>query len=434
MKKIINKIFIFGMMLVSMFWTEEVLAAGISVTASSSSITKGDSVRITATFTSDTMVYFTEGTLVCSGAGVNNKLELGSGQKMNDTATFPYSFSVKATSSGTITCSTSGAKMVEGRSPNEWKSVSGEVSVTVKEPTVIKKPTREYSSNNYLKSLAIDGFDISPSFDKETKEYSVEVPNDVEKVVIKATKDDSSASISGDGEIKVTEGLNKIEVKVTAENGNEKVYVINVTVKELDPIEVTVDKKKYTVIRKEGELEPPENYEKSSIKIGDDEVLCYKNAVTGNILVGLKDEKGNASYYLYDEKNKTYTKYLGYKIGGIYLNILEMPDDKLPSGYVKKTFEYNDDKLDGYVLKDSNSSFYLIYAENELTGEKGMYVYDKKENTVQRYNGDLVKAYEDKADRYFLYFLISLLILAVSIVTFATVLLVKKKSHKTKFA
>ena len=115
MKKIINKIFIFGMIFVSMFWTEEVLAAGMSVTASSSSITKGDSVRITATFTSDTMVYFTEGTLVCSGAGVNNKLELGSGQKMNDTATFPYSFSVKATSSGTITCSTSGAKMVEYR-------------------------------------------------------------------------------------------------------------------------------------------------------------------------------------------------------------------------------------------------------------------------------------------------------------------------------
>ena len=54
MKKIINKIFIFGIVFVSMFWTEEVLAAGISVTASSSSITKGDSVRITATFTSDT--------------------------------------------------------------------------------------------------------------------------------------------------------------------------------------------------------------------------------------------------------------------------------------------------------------------------------------------------------------------------------------------
>ena len=429
MKKIINKIFIFGMIFVSMFWTEEVLAAGMSVTASSSSITKGDSVRITATFTSDTMVYFTEGTLVCSGAGVNNKLELGSRQKMNDTATFPYSFSVKATSSGTITCSTSGAKMVEGSSPNEEKSVSGSVSVTVKEPVVIKKPTREYSSNNYLKSLTIDGFDISPSFDKETKEYSVEVPNGTEKVNIKAEKADSSASVKGDGEVSVTEGVNKIEIKVTAENGNERVYVINVTVKELDPIEVTIDKKKYNIIRKEGVIDPPENYEKDTIKINDNDVLCYRNKVTKVVLVGIKDESGNAAYYIYDEKKNTYTKYNGIKVGNLYLSVLDMPKDKIPDGYVKKTFEYDGKKIDGYVL--NNSDFYLIYAQNETTGKIGLYTYDRKEATIQRLNNDVVNGYKKKADNYFLYLLISIGVLAITIITFS-IILIKKKDNRHK--
>ena len=429
MKKIINKIFIFGIVFVSMFWTEEVLAAGISVTASSSSITKGDSVRITATFTSDTMVYFTEGTLVCSGAGVNNKLELGSGQKMNDTATFPYSFSVKATSSGTITCSTSGAKMVEGSSPNEWKSVSGEVSVTVKEPVVIKKPTREYSSNNYLKSLAIDGFDISPSFDKETKEYSVEVPNGTEKVNIKAEKADSSASVKGDGEESVTEGVNKIEIKVTAENGNERIYVINVTVKELDPVEVTIDKKKYNIIRKEGVIDPPENYEKDTIKINDNDVLCYRNKVTKVVLVGIKDESGNAAYYIYDEKKNTYTKYNGIKVGNLYLSVLDMPKDKIPDGYIKKTFEYDGKRIDGYVL--NNSDFYLIYAQNETTGKIGLYTYDRKEATIQRLNDDVVNGYKKKADNYFLYLLISIGVLAITIITFS-IILIKKRDNRYK--
>lgn len=429
MKKIINKIFIFGMVFVSLFWLGEVKAAGISVSASSSSINKGDSVKITATFTSDTKVYFTEGTLVCSGAGVNSKLELGSGEKMNDTATFPYSFSVKATSSGTITCSTSGAKMVEGSSPNEWKSVSGEVSVTVKEPVVIKKPTREYSSNNYLKSLGIEGYDIAPSFDKETKEYSVEVPNGTEKVNIKALKEDSSSSVSGDGEVSVTEGANKIEVKVTAENGNERVYVINVLVKELDPIEVTIDKKKYTIIRKEGVIDPLENYEKDSIKINDNDVLCYRNKVTNVVLVGLKDDSGNAAYYIYDEKKNTYSKYNGIKVGSLYLSILDMPKDKILDGYVKKSFEYEGNRIDGYVF--DNSDFYLLYAQNETTGKIGLYMYDRKEGTLQRFNDGTINLYKKKADRYFLYFLISIGVLAISIISFSIVL-IKRKDNRYK--
>ncbi len=429
MKGIVNRIFIVGVIFVSLFWMGEVSAAGMSVSASSSSINKGESVRITATFTSDTKVYFTEGTLVCSGAGVNSKLELGSGEKMNDTATFPYSFSVKATSSGTITCSTSGAKMVEGSSPNEWTNVSGEVSVTVKEPVVIKKPTREYSSNNYLKSLGIEGYDITPSFDKETKEYSVEVPNGTEKVNIKVEKEDSSASVSGDGEVSVTEGANKIEVKVTAENGNERVYVINVTVKELDPIEVTIDKKKYTIIRKEGVIDPLDNYEKDSIKINDNDVLCYRNKVTNVVLVGLKDDSGNAAYYIYDEKKNTYTRYNGIKIGSLYLSILDIPKDKILDGYVKKSFEYEGKRIDGYVL--DNSDFYLLYAQNETTGKIGLYMYDRKEGTLQRFNDGTINLYKKKADRYFLYFLISIGVLAISIISFSIVL-IKKKDNRYK--
>ncbi|MGM9882525.1 MAG: cadherin-like beta sandwich domain-containing protein [Bacilli bacterium] len=407
-------------------------ASSVSVKVSSTSITKGNSVTVTAVISADSGIYTTEGTLTCKGAGVSKSRDL-SFEDLNTASTSKsFSFTVKPTSSGTITCSTTNVNIRELKEASRYALASASATITVKEPVYI--PPKTYSSNNNLKSLEVEGYSISPVFEKDTKEYSLEVPNGTEKVKINASLEDTTAKVSGAGEISVSEGTNKIEIKVTAENGNEKIYVINITVKELDPIEVMIDNKKYTIIRKEGIIEAPSNYDKDNIKIGDDEVLCYKNAVTGNILVGLKDEKGNASYYLYDEKNKTYTKYLGYKIGGIYLNILEMPDDKLPSGYVKKTFEYNDDKLDGYVLKDSNSSFYLIYAENELTGKEGIYVYDKQENTVQRYNSDLVKVYEDKADRYFLYFLIALLVLAVSIVTFSIILLNKKKKHKSKFA
>ena len=85
-----------------------------------------------------------------------------------------------------------------------------------------------------------------------------------------------------------------------------------------------------------------------------------------------------------------------------------------------------DDKVKG-------SDFYLFYAINEKTGEKALYVYDKLEGTIQRFNSDLVNAYKDESNKYFMYMLISLGLLAVSIITLAIVL-IKQKKHKTKFA
>ena len=404
-------------------------AAGVSVKSSSSSITKGSTVTITATVSSSSPIVSIEGNLSCSGAGVSGGTSLTFDDSSNSVYSKSFTHTVKATSSGTITCTVSGARITD-MSSDDWQSLGGSsVSVTVKEPTVIQKPTKEYSSNNNLKALEMEGYDLSPTFSKDTKEYNVDVPNGTEKVNIKAEKADSSASVKGDGEVSVTEGVNKIEIKVTAENGNERVYVINVTVKELDPIEVTIDKKKYNIIRKEGVIDPPENYEKDTIKINDNDVLCYRNKVTKVVLVGIKDESGNAAYYIYDEKKNTYTKYNGIKVGNLYLSVLDMPKDKIPDGYVKKTFEYDGKKIDGYVL--NNSDFYLIYAQNETTGKIGLYTYDRKEATIQRLNNDVVNGYKKKADNYFLYLLISIGVLAITIITFS-IILIKKKDNRHK--
>lgn len=121
-----------------------------------------------------------------------------------------------------------------------------------------------------------------------------------------------------------------------------------------------------------------------------------------------------------------------------------MPSDKIPSGYSKVSFKYENNKLDGYQLIDKSSSyaaddsvkgsdFYLLYAVNETTGETSTYVYDKLEGTIQRFNTSMMLAYEKKADNYFLYFLLSLVVLATTVITF-TIVLMKKKKHKTKLA
>ena len=324
--------------------------------------------------------------------------------------------------------------------PTSNPSTGGNNSGTTTNPT----PTKKKSTNNYLSSLTIEGYTLDKEFKKEETEYSIMVENDVNKIKINAQLDDSSAKVTGIGEVEVKEGINKLEIKVTAENGSTRIYTLNVTVKELNPIEVTINKKKYTIIRKEGELEPPENYEKSSIKIGEEEVLCYINKNTKNIIIGLTDEKGVSKFYSYNEETKEYTLYNGYNIGGMNINILEMPEELIPKGYIKVSFNYNNNKLDGYQYIKKNqtyaaddkikgSDFYLIYGINENTGEKALYVYDKLEGTIQRFNSDLVEAYNDENNKYFMYMLISLALLAVSIITLSIVL-IKQKKNKTKFA
>lgn len=417
-------------------------AASVSIKSNYSTITKGNSVTVTATVSSDSPIVSIEGTFMCKGAGVSSGVNMEFDDVSNSLYSKSYSTTVKGTSAGTITCTVTGAR-ITSMSSDSWQNISDKsINISVNEPASI--PQKTYSSNNYLKELEIEGYTLNPSFSKDIKEYNVEVPNGTEKVTIKATKEDANASISGTGDREVTEGVNKIEIKVTAENGNVNTYVINVTVKELDPIEVTIDNSKYTIIRKEGVLEAPENYEKTSVKIGDEDVLCYKNMVTGNILIGLKDEEGNSRYYSYNEENNKYTVYNGYKIGNVSLNILDMPSSEIPTGYSKVTFEYDDNKLEGYQYIEKNvtyaaddtvkgSDFYLIYAVNEISGEKGLYVYDKLEGTVQRFNNTLILTYQEKADNYFLYLLISLVVLAITIITLMIVL-IKKKKNKHKFA
>ena len=417
-----------------------VYASGVSISGTTT-ITKGNSVTITASVSSDSPLVSIEGTFMCKGAGTSEGVDMVFDDSSNSIKNKSYSITVKPTSSGTITCSTSGVR-ITNMSSDSWQSLSDKsMNITVKEPVVV--PPKTYSSNNYLKSLEVDSYTISPEFDKETTEYTLEVPNGVNKIAINATKEDNTASISGVGEKEVEEGTNKFEIKVEAENGNVKTYTLTIIVKELDPITVTVEGKSYTIIRKEAVLEVPINYEKSSVKIGEEEVLCYKNKKTNDILIGLSNDKGDNKYFIYDEKTGKYSEYNNMLVNGTSLKLLLIPKEELPSGYSKVSFEYDNNKLEGYQYfekgvtyaadnKVKGSPFYLLYAVNEETGKKGMYIYDKEENTIQRYNPDIILAYQNKLDKTNLYLYIALGVIGVLLIILSTILIKKGKDKKRR--
>lgn len=84
--------------------------------------------------------------------------------------------------------------------------------------------TYYYSSNNYLKSLEIDGYEIT--FNKETNEYKITVKSDVTSLDIKAIPEDSRARVEITGNEKFKKGNNTVTITVTAEDGSTREYKI----------------------------------------------------------------------------------------------------------------------------------------------------------------------------------------------------------------
>lgn len=89
-------------------------------------------------------------------------------------------------------------------------------------PVVASPITYYYSSNNYLKSLEIDNYDIA--FDKEITEYKINVDNDVTSLDIKAVAEDSRARVEITGNESFKKGENTVTITVTAEDGTTREY------------------------------------------------------------------------------------------------------------------------------------------------------------------------------------------------------------------
>lgn len=438
MKKISYLIF---MIFCYTFVASNVYAASVSLRVTSTSVTLGNSVTITTTFNSSNTIFFIEGTLSCSGAGVSKNQSLTFDNTANNVYNKSFSLNVKPTTTGKITCTAKGLKIIDSSKDN-WQTINNKtVSIAVNKPYVA--PPKVYSSNNYLSSLTVDGYNLNSDFNKETLEYSVTVKEGTEKIKINAQLADSTAKVSGIGTLSVSEGINSFSIVVTAENGSKRTYVLQVTVLEYEPINVKVGNTEYTLVRKRKDLPKVSDYfTEKDITISENNIEGYYYEALNYHLVGLKDSSGKIQYFIYE--NDKYTLYNEQVFNGTTLRIL---DKELPNGYIKKDFTYNDTSIKGYqeakldILKNTyaltdneieGNNFYLFYAINLDTKKEELYQYDATEKTVQRYNALIYDMYKDRSDKYYLYLMCSILTLGVTIVLFSIALIVQGKRKRKK--
>lgn len=281
------------------------------------------------------------------------------------------------------------------------------------------------SANNNLKSLAVDGYEITPQFNKDNLEYSVKVNEDETKIKIIASAEDKTATISGAGEVEVSAGNNVFNITVIAQNGSEKTYKLNVDVVDKDPIEVTVSGEKYTIVKLASNLTKPESYVEKIVNINEYEIPAFYSEVTEFTLVGLKDENGNIALFIYE--NDEYIKYVELNFGNITIYPKEMKETI--EGYVKYSVTIQDTNIEALSM-EKDSRFKLIYGLNVETKEDGLYIYDTKDNTLVKYDDTYIKLLEEKIAMltYSTFAFVASTVLAL----FGIIALSKRKGKKTK--
>ena len=317
--------------------------------------------------------------------GDNGTGDSGTGTNINKT----LSVTCTATSVGQIGFSVTGNVSSVNSDKIDTINVNTSKIVTVTAP-------REKDTNNYLKSIQVGEYALSPTFNKDTLEYTVNVPSTVNKVKIDATRESSYATVSGTGEVEVNEGVNTFEIKVLSETGSERIYKVIVNVKDDNPINVKINDSEYVVVKNAKNLETPSGYEAKTIKISNFDIPAFYSETTGFTLVPLKDNKGDVSYAIYNEEQNTYTLYNENKSDQLILYIKSIPEEK--EGFQKTTVKINNETYE--ALQSEDGSITLIYAMNIVTGKENYYIYDKEENSYVIYNDKMLLSVKEELLKY----------------------------------
>lgn len=367
-------------------FTMSVYAASASLSVSSTSVKVGDkfTVKVKVSSAAAWNVHVTSSGPV-SGCKIN-QADATSDAK-NTTKTF--SASCKATGEGTITITLTGD--VTSASDGKAVKVSGTKTVTVKKKTTNNDNnnnntnntnTDNKSSNNKLKSISVEGYDLKKV---DNNNYKLTVPNDVKSVTLKVTAADSKARVSGAGRHDLKVGDNTIKVIITAENGAQNKINVKITRKDgngLGDIDTLLNSDKDALINIGSDTVIPSEVMK---KIDDANKVVtfnysasnggYSWIIDGNELNNTNSIKTGITN---DSVNKKEIQRLSNYADMLLFNLLEK--NTLPTGvkirlYVGDKFE-NKDIVNVYGYKEIGNELSLV--AEKLTVNNGYVEFETK--------------------------------------------------------
>ena len=172
-------------------------------------------------------------TIYLTGDVTDGNTDANSGVNTSVTVTVKNPEPVKPTTppanAGSSSSGSSSSKPSNSGSSSSSSSSSSSKPSTGTNTTKPKEEEKK-SNDSTLKSLVIEGYELYPAFDANTRDYNIRVTNDITKVTVVPTVNHDKASYKVQGATEeLLVGKNVITVVVTAEDGSSSNYVINVT-------------------------------------------------------------------------------------------------------------------------------------------------------------------------------------------------------------
>lgn len=197
-----------------------------------------------------------------------------------------------------------------------WYRVTynGQIKYVVRDYITETKP-EEKSNNANLKSLSIEGVELTPAFSQDITEYSAKLSNYTEKEIkVTSQAADEKAAVTIEGNTNIIIGENVITAKVVAEDGTTKIYTIKLLNEEkialgLQSLKIKdVELKNFTTDKFEYEINFPQELEKLEIEaiantegatveiLGNENLIVGENIIT--IIVKSADETETVTYQI----------------------------------------------------------------------------------------------------------------------------------------
>ena len=274
---------------------------------------------------------------------------------------------VKGLSAGTAVISVIASPDFATMDEEILDGVTKKITVTIQAKNEVQAPVNNKSTNNNLKSLSVEGYEITKI---DEHNYSLNIPKNVEIINILAIPESDKSQVNGSGNHPLKEGLNDIEIIVIAESGQKNIIHLNV-----------VRKENYTMddldeILKNNDLDNPQ-------------IELKENTITDEQLGKIKTSKKTITLNYLDETGNTLYgwKVDGSKLNDIFtfdgnINIYKEPNQNIieVTNYSQGIYiDYNNNgKIPEGVLLQINTQAYFKDNEN-----LNVYTYLEKDNKLK---------------------------------------------------
>ena len=412
MGKILKRLFMFvltfAMVTVSMKFDVHA-AGGLSISASASEVSAGDTFTVTVKgasnyFIADISLSVSGGSVV-SGLG---KTSLDKGETTTakikltgDTCTVSVNgvganYDTETEGAASASVSVKKKVVVQQKPSTSTPTQQNPSTPTQQKPSTStstqQKPQEDNrSKDNNLAALGVSEGTMTPAFSSGTTEYSVSLPGNATKITLSAKANDSKASVTGTGEKALVVGHNVFAVTCTAENGSAKKYVVDIYVDETPIVNTTYNGKNLGVVRNQSEIAIPDSYEPTTMMLEGQEIQAYHSNLSQMTLVYMVNDAGEKNFYICDETGVV-SLYNPITILGRNVILYDLTTEE----QIRENMTYQELVIDGVTLYGwvYNAPEYANYAHIPViseVGEKVIYQYEKSENCLQLYEEIIIE-------------------------------------------